>query len=73
LTDKQHFTIDEVSADGEPLLPKSVANKFITQHGVLVRDMVPISIQEWNKPKAAKGELAEGDGVSYVSEIFKDK
>jgi hypothetical protein len=73
LTDKQHFTIDEVSANGEPLLPKSVANKFITQRGVLVRDMVLISIQEWNKPKAVKGELAEGDGVSYVSEIFKDK
>jgi hypothetical protein len=68
LTDHQHFTIDEVLFDGEPLLPKSVANKFITQCGVLVRDMVSINIQEWNKPKPAKG-----DGVSYVSKIVKDK
>jgi hypothetical protein len=40
--------------------------------------MVPISIQEWNNPKeakgeAAEGELAEGDGVTYVSKIFKDR
>jgi hypothetical protein len=35
--------------------------------------MVLISIQEWNKPKAAKGEPAKGDGVSYVSKIVKDK
>jgi hypothetical protein len=35
--------------------------------------MVLISIQEWNKPKAAKGEPAEGDGVTYVSKIVKDR
>jgi hypothetical protein len=58
LTSKQHYTIDFVFTDGEPLEPNSVANIFTTQCGVLIRDMVPISIQEWNKPKAAKGEPA---------------
>jgi hypothetical protein len=60
------------------LEPNSVANTFTTQCGVLVKDMVPISNQEWNKPKAAKGEPAEGEPeegarVSYVSKIVKDR
>jgi hypothetical protein len=78
LTSKQHFTIDFVFADGKPLEPNSVANAFTTQCGVLVRDMVLISIQEWNNPKATKRERAEGEpeegaGVSYVSKIVQDR
>jgi hypothetical protein len=34
--------------------------------------MVPISIQYWYKPKAAKGELEEGAAVNYVTKIMKD-
>jgi hypothetical protein len=61
------------SANGEPLEPNSVANAFTTQCGCLVRDMVPISIQYWYKPKAAKGEPEEGAEVNYVTNIMKDR
>jgi hypothetical protein len=54
------YTIDLVSADGKPLEPNNVANAFTTQCGVLFRDMILISIQYWYKPKAVKGEPAEG-------------
>jgi hypothetical protein len=39
----------------------------------LVRDMVPISIQYWYNPKAAKGEPEEGAAVNYVTKIMKDR
>jgi hypothetical protein len=64
LSDRQHLTIDEVSFDDEPLLPKNNTNTFVIECRVFVRDMVPIRIQEWDKP-------AKGDGVSYVSDIAK--
>jgi hypothetical protein len=40
--------------------------------------MVPISIQYWYKPKAAKGEPVEpepeeGPAVNYVTKIMKDR
>jgi hypothetical protein len=40
--------------------------------------MVPISIQYWYKPKAAKGEAEEpepeeGAAVNYVTKIMKDR
>ena len=60
-----HLTIEVVSDDGEPLLPRANARSFVNQCGVIVRDNVPISIQEWNEPKKV-------DGVSYVSDRFKD-
>jgi hypothetical protein len=59
LASNHHYTIELVSNDGEPLEPKSVANAFTTECGYLVRDMVPINIQYWYKPKAAKGEPEE--------------
>jgi hypothetical protein len=70
--------IDQVSADGESLEPNSVANAFTTQCRYLVKDMVPISIQYWYKPKAAKGDPAEGEleesaKVNYVTKIIKDR
>ena len=40
-----------VAADGEPIAPTDVKQKFVKQCGVIVRDFVPITIQEWNKPK----------------------
>jgi hypothetical protein len=55
------YNIDEVAADGEPIAPTQNARKFISQCRVIVRDNIPITIQEWNKPK-------EDREVSYVDE-----
>jgi hypothetical protein len=62
-----------LSNEGALLEPKSVASAFTSQCGCLVRDMVPISIQYWYKPKAAKGEPEEGAAVNYVTKIMKDR
>ena len=55
MAEDAHLTIDEVSPEGKPLLPISNANTFIHQCGFVVRDNVPISIINWNKP--AKREM----------------
>ena len=60
------YNIDAIKPNGEPDEPKKNAKKFIRQCGVIVRDQIPISVQEWNKP--AKGD----DGVSFVSKRAKD-
>jgi hypothetical protein len=70
--------IGRFSNEGEPLEPKSVADAFTTQCGCLVRDMVPISIQYWYKPKASKGEPEEAEPeegalVNYVTKVLKDR
>ena len=52
-------------ANGEPEHPKDFCRKFTSQAGVIVRDHVPISIQEWHKPKNAES------GASYVNETMK--
>ena len=59
------FNIDEVAEDGEPIAPVNNVRKFINQCGVIVRDNIPITIREWNKPK-------EDRGVSYVDERSKN-
>ena len=41
------YNIDAIKTDGEPILPKKNANKFIRQCGVLVKDQLPIFMQEW--------------------------
>ena len=64
--ENERFTIEEIAADGKPTAPKQTADRFISQCGVVVRDSIPISIQEWNKPKA-------DDGVSYVDDRSKDE
>jgi len=51
--------------NGEPVHPKEHCRKFINQAGVLVRDHVPISIQEWHKPKNA------GTEATYVNDALK--
>ena len=56
--------IEEVARDGQPIAPKRSKDTFIHQCGVVVRDSVPISIQEWNKKKDPK--------VSYVQDRLKD-
>jgi len=63
LGDNERFNIKEVDAHGKPSAPKRSEDTFQSQCGVVVRDSVPISIQEWNKPKA--------DDVTYVDDISK--
>jgi hypothetical protein len=49
---------------GESVDPKEHCRKFTNQAGVLVRDHVPINIQEWHKPKNA------GTEASYVNDTL---
>ena len=48
------YNIDVISETGRPLEPKKHYTKFINQCGVVVRDNVPITVQEWNEPKKAR-------------------
>jgi hypothetical protein len=50
-----HLVIKAVSALGKPTHPKANATKFVNECGVLVRDHIPISTQEWHEPKKVKG------------------
>lgn len=63
-----HLIIEAVDADGKPTEPKANASKFVHQCGVVVRDNVPISIQEWNEPKNLEGAMKP----SWVSVRTKD-
>ena len=45
------YAIEFVSETGKPLQHTS---KFINQCGVVVRDNVPITVQEWKEPKKAR-------------------
>jgi hypothetical protein len=59
------YRIEVVSVDGEPQAPDDVAKKIVKQCGVLVRDYIPITVQEWNRPSSG--------GVPFVGNIDKDK
>jgi hypothetical protein len=65
LDDTVRYRIEVVGVDGKPQVPHDVAKKFLKQCGVLVRDYISITVQEWNRPS--------GGGVPYVSDIAKDK
>ena len=60
------LTTEEVAYSGEPLAPIPNCRKFVNQAGVIVRDMLPIAITDWHKPKDADDE------ASYVREHTKD-
>jgi hypothetical protein len=60
-----HLVIQAVSASGEPTYPKANVTKFVNECGVLVRDHIPISTQEWHEPKKVKG-------ASFVTNAEKD-
>ena len=64
MSENQRFTIEEVAANGLPIAPEKTAKLFVSQCGVIVRDNIPITIRDWNKPKA--------DGVPYVDDRSKD-
>ena len=59
------YNIDSIKASGEPLTPKNIANKWTRQCGVLVKDKLPISIQEWKEPKTKRL------GVTWVDDRAK--
>jgi hypothetical protein len=63
LNPNQKLSIDVVAPDGEPLEPKQHATKLVNQCVVIVRDTIPITVQEWNEPK--KAHL----GASFVDKI----
>ena len=58
--------IDRVSDRGEPLEPLECRHKFINQCRVVVRDLVPITLQEWHKPKD------DNKPTTYVDVRIKD-
>ena len=62
----QRLSIDDIAANGRPTEPKENAIKSINQCGVLARDNIPITVQEWNKPKKGRA------GVIYVGDRAKD-
>ena len=63
----QRFTIEEIDpVFGRPTGPLPHARMFVNQCGVIVRDNIPITVEEWFKPKDA------GEEASYVSDNAKD-
>ena len=51
------YNIDAIKDNGEPVKPKKNADKFIRRCGVLVKDQLTISIQEWRKPAKPRPDL----------------
>jgi hypothetical protein len=67
LKDGVKYNIDAIKPNGEPSEPKKNADKWIRQCGVLVKDQIPISIQEWKKPAKERPDL------TYVDQRAKDR
>ena len=61
----ERFEITAIARDGKPIEPIQTKEAFAAQCGVLVRDKIPISIQQWYKPK-------DDPDVSYVNDIQKE-
>ena len=51
------YNIEATKPNGEPSKPKKIADKFIRQCGVLVKDQLPISLQEWREPAKPRPDL----------------
>ena len=62
----ERFTITAIANDGQPIEPRQTKEAFSAHCGAIVRDMIPISIHQWNKPKN------EDPQVSYVNDRQKD-
>jgi hypothetical protein len=65
MVDNVRLTNELVSLLGKPLLPTATANVFVSQCGIVVRDKIPITVQEWNKP-------AKEDVVNFVHNRSKE-
>ena len=44
------YNIEATKTNGEPRAPKNIAYKFVCQCRFLVKDKLPISLQEWKEP-----------------------
>ena len=66
LRQDERFTITGIADDGQPIEPRRTKEAFSAQCGVLVRDMIPISIEQWLRPKEKDPE------VSYVNDMQKE-
>jgi hypothetical protein len=60
----ERFTITAIADDGQPIEPKRTKDAFVHQCGAIIRDNVPISVQQWNKSK-------DNPEVSYVQDRQK--
>ena len=67
MSSDEKLEIIQIARDGQPIEPYRTKKESVAQCGVLVRDKIPISIQQWYKP--AKDEDAE---VSYVNDMQKE-
>ena len=67
------YNIEAVRPNGEPLGPKKIADKFVRQCGVLVKDQLPISLQEWREPAKDKRQKGKEDAAPRSDVTFVDK
>ena len=51
------YNIEVIKPNGEPLAPKKIADKFIRRCRVLVKEQLPISLQEWREPAKPRPDL----------------
>ena len=65
MSSDEKFEIIEIAPDGEPIEPIRTRKAFSSKCGVLVRDKIPMSIQQWYKPK-------DDPEVSYVNDMQKE-
>src|SRR5215216_8076373 len=66
LRQDERFTITAIADDGQPIEHRWTKDAFSAQCGAIVKDIIPISIQLWNKPKN------EDPQVSSVTDRQKD-
>ena len=66
MSSNEKFEIIAIAPDGQPTEPIRTKKAFVAQCGVLVRDKIPISIQQWLKP------ATEDPEVSYVNDMQKN-
>src|SRR3954463_11562139 len=66
LRSDERFEIIAIAPDGQPIEPIRTKKAFVAQCRVLVRDKIPISIQQWLKP------ATEDPKVSYVNDMQKN-
>lgn len=66
MSSDEKFEIIAIAPDGQPIEPLRTKSAFVAQCGVLVRDKIPISIQQWFKP------ATEDPEVSYVNDMQKN-
>ena len=66
MSSDEKFEIIAIAPDGQPIEPLRTKEAFAAQCGVLVRDKIPISIQQWLK------SATEDPEVSFVNDMQKN-